>query len=153
MADVSTRIIDPLESMELRRSVLRPALPVGAEMPGDREPGVVHIGAFDGSTLASACLIFPESCPWQPGRPAWRLRSMATDPNRRGGGFGALVVAEAARVARAESAEILWCHARETALGFYARHGWQSYGEIFDTDIGPHQKMWLDLAGSESDEQ
>ncbi len=152
MPEVSARIIDPLQSLELRRAVLRPGLPVGAEMPGDHEPGVVHIGAFDGSTLTSACLIFPQACPWQPDRPAWRLRSMATEPRVRGDGFGALVVVEAERVVRQQSAEILWCLARETAIGFYARHGWQTHGEIFDTEIGPHQEMWLEIADQESGE-
>lgn len=146
MAEASARMIDPLESMELRRSVLRPNLAPGSALPGDDMFGVVHLGAFDGSTLASACLVFPEPCPWQPRRTAWRLRSMATDPDRRGAGFGALVLAEAERTARSRSAEILWCLARDSAVGFYQRHGWISYGPVFDTDLGPHQRMWVDLS-------
>lgn len=128
--------------------MLRPQLPVGAPMPGDDLAGVVHLGAFSGSTLASACLIFPEECPWRPGEPAWRLRSMASAPELRGHGFGALVLAEAARTAQDRSAEILWCLARESAVGFYLRYGWQAHGELFDTDLGPHQRMWLDLPAS-----
>lgn len=146
MGERTVRVIDRLESVELRRSVLRPLLPPGSVMPGDEVSDAVHIGAFQGSTLVSTCLIFPESCPWRPGEPAWRLRSMATDPAVRGDGFGALVVAEAARIARQNGADVLWCQAREAAIGFYARQGWQRHGELFDTDFGPHSEMALSLA-------
>ena len=145
MAQQTVRVLDPSESAELRRSVLRPALPAGSALPGDDVAGAVHLGAFDDSTLASACLIFAEPCPWRPGLPAWRLRSMATDPAVRGGGFGALVLAEAARIAKQHGARILWCLAREGAIGFYARHGWQGHGALFDTEFGPHQQMSIDL--------
>lgn len=148
MAELSVRMISPQESRELRRSVLRPQLPVDAPLPGDDLVGAIHLGAFDGSTLVSTCLVFPESCPWQPVRSAWRLRSMATAATLRGSGYGALVLTEAARTARSRSGEILWCLARETAIGFYARHGWLSYGTLFDTDYGPHQRMWLELTNS-----
>lgn len=148
MAQAHAQPIDPLQSMELRRSVLRPALPPGSPMPGDDEPGVIHLGAFDGSTLASACLIFPETCPWQPGRAAWRLRSMATDPGLRGKGFGSLVLDEAERTARTRAAELLWCLARDTAIEFYRRHGWTGHGPVFDTDLGPHLRMSIELAAS-----
>ena len=70
---------------------------------------------------------------------------MATDPQRRGSGAGSAMLAEARRIARADGAELLWCQARETAVGFYPRHGWTEFGELFDTEIGPHLRMWLRL--------
>lgn len=145
MPELTAAVIDAETSRELRRSVLRPGLPVGSTLPGDTDPGVVHLGAFAGSRLVSACLIFPEPCEWRPGDHAWRLRGMATDPGHRGGGAGSALLAEAGRVARADSATILWCLARETAIGFYARNGWQENGKLFDTELGPHLRMWLEL--------
>jgi GNAT superfamily N-acetyltransferase len=143
---LAVRQISAAESRELRRSVLRPGQPSGTEQPGEDQPGVVHIGAYDGEDLLSACLIFPEPCPWLPDEPAWRLRGMATDPQRRGAGAGTAVLHEAERVARAAGASLLWCQARETAIGFYLRHGWTPFSTLFDTEIGPHQRMWLRLA-------
>jgi GNAT superfamily N-acetyltransferase len=145
MTDTNPRPIPAQLSAELRRSVLRPNLAPGSALPGDDEPNVLHLGAFQGETLASACLIFPEPCPWFPQRRAWRLRSMATEPAARGVGLGRLLLIEAARQASAASAEILWCLAREGAVGFYLHSGWQGYGELFDTDLGPHLRMWQEL--------
>jgi GNAT superfamily N-acetyltransferase len=142
-----TRRITAADSRELRRSVLRPALPVGAELPGDDREGVVHLGAFRGDLLVSTCLICPEECPWQPGRTAWRLRGMATAEEHRGTGAGAAVLTEAAAVARAERAELLWCQARTGAVEFYRAHDWRVHGEVFENEVGPHLRMWLPLTG------
>jgi GNAT superfamily N-acetyltransferase len=143
---LSVRQIRAAESRELRRSVLRPGLPSGAEQPGEDQSGVVHVGAYDGEDLLSTCLIFPEPCPWLPDEPAWRLRGMATDPHHRGSGAGTAVLHETERIARAAGATVLWCLARETAVTFYLRHGWTTFHTVFDTDLGPHQRMWLRLA-------
>ncbi|HEV2887324.1 MAG TPA: GNAT family N-acetyltransferase [Jatrophihabitans sp.] len=142
---LSVRRIAAAESRELRRSVLRPSMPSGSEQPGEDRPGVVHLGAYDGQALLSACVIFPEPCPWLPGEHAWRLRGMATDPQRRGSGAGTAILHEARRIALADGATVLWCLARETAVGFYLRHGWAMFSTVFDTDLGPHQRMWLRL--------
>ncbi len=125
--------------------MLRPGCRAGRELPGEDQPGVVHLGAYDGQTLLSACLIFPEPCPWLPGEHAWRLRWMATDPQRRGSGAGTALLDEAQRIASADGATVLWCLARETAVGFYLRHGWTPFQTLFDTDLGPHQRMQLRL--------
>jgi GNAT superfamily N-acetyltransferase len=147
---LSVRRITAADSRELRRSVLRPGLPIGSTLPGDDEPGVVHLAAYDGDSLLSACLIFPEECPWLPGEHAWRLRGMATDPQRQGSGAATAVVAEAVRIASADSATALWCLARATAAGFYRRNGWTASHTVFDTELGPHLRMWLRLAATGS---
>jgi len=125
--------------------VLRPEFGPGAAMPGEDRPGTIPIAVFDGSRLVSACLIFPESCRWQPGRPAWRLRSMATEPEARGIGAGTAVLVGAVELTRSNGGELLWCEARESAVGFYLRNGWQLWGERFQTDHGPHRYMWTEV--------
>jgi GNAT superfamily N-acetyltransferase len=148
---LSVRRIPGAESRELRRSVLRPGLPSGVELPGEDQPGVVHLGAFQGPVLLSACLIFREQCPWSPEEHAWRLRGMATDPAYRGSGAGTAVLREAGRIAVEDGASLLWCLARETAVGFYLRQGWTTFSTVFDTDLGPHQRMWLRLGPARAD--
>jgi GNAT superfamily N-acetyltransferase len=142
LSQLTVRPIDPALSRELRRAVLRPKLPAGAEMPGDVRPGVVHLGAFDGPQLVSACLIYPEECPWLVGRTAWRLRSMATEPDARCSGAGSAILAAAARIVSDVGAQILWCLARDTAVGFYERNGFSSIGDLFAYGELTHLKMW-----------
>lgn len=144
MTERTVRVIDGNQGRELRRSVLRPHLDPQAFLPGDDLSDAIHLGAFDGSSLVSTCFIFPESCSWQPGRPAWRLRSMATDPAARGTGAGRSVLLAATGIARDHGAELLWCEAREPAVGFYQRCGWQLHGERF-VKVEPHRYMWIEL--------
>jgi predicted GNAT family N-acyltransferase len=137
-------IIDEQRTRELRRRILRPELPPDVPLPGDDVPTGVHFGAVDDDgTVVCTCFIYPDSCPWLPAAPAWHLRQMATRPDRRGEGHGAAVVEAAATHALAQGAEILWCNAREGAVGFYARLGFVGHGEIFTDERHqiPHLQM------------
>lgn len=129
----------PLEEIfELRWSVLRTGLPrATAQYPEDADPRVFHLAAREsGGTVVCCGTFFPEPLD---GTPAWRLRGMATSPERRGQGIGgrlleAGVAAVAARVGR-----LLWCNGRVSAADFYQRHGFVITGRAFDVPpIGPH---------------
>ncbi|WP_346621762.1 GNAT family N-acetyltransferase [Blastococcus montanus] len=63
---------------------------------------------------------------------------MATDPPVRGAGVGrALVEHGLARLA-----DLVWCDARTSAVGFYERTGSRVVGEEFDKPgLGPHVGM------------
>lgn len=149
MPDAPTvTVVDETRTRELRRSVLRPTLEVGAPLPGDDVPGAVHLGAVDADgTVACTCFVYADPCLWLPGRPAWHLRQMATRPDRRGAGLGAAVVAAALEQVRAHGAQILWCNARETAVGFYERQGLERHGGVFTDERHeiPHVRMWREL--------
>ena len=149
MPQWTAEVIQSQVSRELRRSVLRPHYAVDAALPGDDRPQAVHLGAFapagDDRVLASACLIFPEQCPWLPTATGWQLRSMATDPAWRGAGAGAEILRAARQIATDAGATVLWCKAREPAIPFYRRNGFAEFGELFDTELGPHRRMWCEL--------
>ena len=119
---------------DLRRRVLRPHTPPDQyHWPAEPEPGVVHLGAFRGARLVGTASLYPEA--------GWRLRAVAVEPDCRGQGIGTALVA--AIQARADAAGYaLWCNARDSALGFYARLGWTVDGPGFTSpDIGPHHVM------------
>jgi GNAT superfamily N-acetyltransferase len=153
---VTVGVIDEALTRELRRSVLRPELPAGSALPGDDLPGAVHLGAAadgdgdgDGDvTVLSTCFLYPDPCPWLPGRPAWHLRQMATLPHRRGEGLGGAVLDAAVAYAHEAGAELLWCNARERAVPFYLRHGFAPHGPIFSDErhTVPHQRLWRELS-------
>lgn len=142
-------VVDPATTRELRRSVLRPHLGRGDALPGDDLPDAVHLGARDDDgTVIGTCFVHPEPCLWRPDLPgAWRLMQMATAPERRGQGVGAAVLNAAVDYARGQGAPALWCNARQTAVPFYARHGFRGHGEVFlDPQAIPHLRMARELA-------
>jgi GNAT superfamily N-acetyltransferase len=152
-AVVSSLVVRPArvdEIFPLRHAVLRPGRPVTYSVYSEDE-GAVHIGAWDDGMLVGCATVFPD--PWAgslgwPAEPAaWRLRGMAVDPSRQGGGIGGQVLASAVDAAREAEAPLLWANARTTALRFYARHGWEVAGEEFVTpDTGlPHFPILLAL--------
>lgn len=105
--------------------------------PGDHDETTRHVGAFENG-ICIGCATFLKS-EWE-GQPAWKLRGMAVDPARQRQGIGR------ALLAFAESTEIgisvVWCNARETAVGFYTKTGWSVASDRFDVPgIGWHYRM------------
>lgn len=70
--------------------------------------------------------------------PRWQLRGMAVGPEHQGKGLGAELLAGI----EAAVGEPLWCNARDSALPFYEKQGWEVRGEGFEIQgIGPHHRM------------
>ena len=130
----------------LRRAVLRPD---GGEVAwaGDEDPTTFHLAARAGERVVGVVRFSPGPCTWRPdSRAPWQLRGMATDPAVRGAGAGrALVVDGLVRVA-SRGGDLVWCHARTTAAGFYERLGFSVVTDPYDRPgIGPHVGMLIDL--------
>jgi predicted GNAT family N-acyltransferase len=91
--------------------------------------------------------ITPEPCPGGGDPDDFRIRGMATDPDRgRGQGVGGALLRACLDHARAAGATRVWCNARSPARGFYARAGFAVDGDEFPiADIGPHFLMVLVL--------
>lgn len=138
------RVVTAADTAPLRREVLRGGRPV--PLPGDDDPTAVHVGAYEGERLVATGNVRPEPAPWAPEHEAWRLRGMATAPDRRGAGLGAAVLDALVRHCREHGGGQLWCNARTPALRFYERAGFVTVGEPWeDPEIGPHVRMVLDL--------
>jgi GNAT superfamily N-acetyltransferase len=134
------RRVSAEDTADLRRRVLRGGRPVA--LPGDDDPTVFHVGAYDGGRLVGTGNVRREPAPWAPDVPAWRLRGMATEPERRGEGVGAAVLEALLEHCQAEGGGELWCNARTPARSFYLRAGFTEVGEEWvDPEIGPHVRM------------
>jgi GNAT superfamily N-acetyltransferase len=132
----------------LRQRVLRAGQPPGsARFDVEDRPTTASFAARDpDGTVVGTAVVYPSACPWLPGRAAWRLRGMATDPPRQGQGIGGKVLAKALAFVVAEGGEVVWCNARTPAQRFYERAGFVTHGESWDDPaIGPHVAMWRDL--------
>lgn len=137
----------PAETMPLRAAVLRPGGD-SAAMPGDEDPATIHLAArtVDGRVVGVA-RFSPAPCPWRPeARAPWQLRGMATDETVRGSGAGRALIDEGLRRVSGRGGDLVWCHARVRAQGFYDRMGFRTVTEPYDRPpIGDHVGMVISL--------
>jgi ribosomal protein S18 acetylase RimI-like enzyme len=148
---VNVEVVPATVTSELRRAVLRPQWPAGARMHGDDDPSAVHLAARDDAgELLGACVLIARPCPARPDiLGAWQLRGMATVAQHRGEGVGTALTEAAVNEVRRRGGELVWCDARESAIGFYARRGFTGTGEIYaHPETGaPHLMMYRELSG------
>jgi predicted GNAT family N-acyltransferase len=128
--------ITAAQTHPLRLSVLRFDTPTKVvEFAEDAWPGAIHLALrVDGELVAVSS--------WVPrphdDRPAVQLRGMATSRALQGHGLGGVLL-EAGCARMAERGETLvWANARDAALAFYLRHGFETVGDGF---IDPHTPL------------
>lgn len=122
----------------LRFEVLRKPLgmPPGSE-ENAAEARVEHCVAVDSGGEVVGCVLWLVD---DDGR-AGKLLQMAVADARRGEHIGARLVRELERHVAARGVGLVRMHARESALGFYAKLGYETYGDPF-TEVGiPHRYM------------
>lgn len=146
VADLHTRLVqvrqvDPADTRELRKSVLRPHQSVD-ELAAEEHPSAVWFAAMADEVVGSVSISEEPPPGEQDGSSPVRLRSMATSEAMRGRGLGQVLLAAAVTRARKEGGDVLWCNARIAAVEFYRRAGFAETSEPFDVpDTGPHVQM------------
>lgn len=125
--------IEAAQTHDLRRRVLRGGRDEHLVFPEDALPGAFHLGARPGpgKPLVAVASFAPEATPHRPARQAARLRGMVTEPDLQGQGYGRRLLAEAVTRLRADGFDVLWANARDSAVGFYDRLGFEVVGEGF----------------------
>ena len=142
-------VVEAGETHDLRRRVLREGRPdAEVEWPEDVWPDAFHLAvrAEPGGAPLAVATLFPDPTPLRPGRPAWRLRGMAVDPDLQGHGHGRRLIAAAIPALGERGAAVLWANARDTAVGFYERLGFTVSGPGFLLRDQPHHVVLLDLS-------
>jgi GNAT superfamily N-acetyltransferase len=73
---------------------------------------------------------------------------MATARHLQGSGIGAEILAAGAAWARRDGAQLIWANARDAALDFYLRNGFEVVGDGFVEAVTnlPHHRVILPLA-------
>lgn len=138
------------ETHPLRRSVLRTGTRSDVvEFEGDDLPTTFHLGARTGTgELVGISTWMQRAYPDRPAQVGYQVRGMATDPTHRGSGAGAAMLRAGVERCRELGADVVWARARDTALGFYERHGFTTVGLGYtDLTTGlPHHDIVLDLS-------
>ena len=118
------------DTRDLRRRVLRDGTASDVvEFDGDRLQTTFHLGVRDDDGVPVAISTWMER-PY-PDRPAdrgYQLRGMATSPEQRNTGLATALLAAGIAVCRSRDAVVVWARARDTALTFYQRHGFEIAG-------------------------
>ncbi|WP_338777615.1 GNAT family N-acetyltransferase [Streptomyces sp. DG1A-41] len=109
------------------------------------DPGAVHVLAVreDGVPLGTGRLLLGEAAVAQTGADSavGSLGRLAVAAHARGLGVGVALVRAIEDAARARGLAAVDLHAQTHALGFYARLGYEAYGQEYLEAGIPHQAM------------
>jgi GNAT superfamily N-acetyltransferase len=122
--------------LDLRDRILRQ--PLGLNFTEEQflaEKNDIHLAALYEGIPIGCLVLTPQS------KTKIKFRQMAIEAIYRGRGFGKLLLDRAENIARDLSYCHIFLHARETAVGFYQKSGYQTIGELFIEVTIPHQKM------------
>lgn len=116
------------QTYPLRLDVLRADTPGRAvAFTEDDWPGTLHLGVREADDIVAISTWIPRPFGDEP---AVQLRGMASAAHAQGRGLGSLLLAAGCERA-ASVAPLVWARARDTALGFYLRHGFSIDGAGF----------------------
>ncbi|MFN5334548.1 MAG: GNAT family N-acetyltransferase [Bacteroidota bacterium] len=124
------------QMIQLRLDVLRK--PLGLSFSLDelqKEKDDILLGAFEEEQLLACCALTPVD------NATIQLRQMAVQNNLQGRGVGAILLRFAENIARDRGYSYMSMHARDTATGFYEKHGYETEGDLFYEVTIPHFKM------------
>ena len=118
-----------VQTHPLRLDVLRRGTPSrDVAFREDDLPSTLHLGVeVDGVVVAVSTWI-RNPYPDMPSTVGAQLRGMATAPEMRGHGIGGLLLVTGVERMFASGCDLVWAHARDTALTFYERHGFVRRG-------------------------
>lgn len=124
------------QMVQLRNDILRK--PLGLSFTPEeleKEKGEILIGAFEEEKMLGCCMLITQD-------PATvRLRQMAVLNNVQGKGIGKALMQFAENIARDRGFRKMTMHARQTAIGFYEKLGYQVSGDQFEEVSIPHYIM------------
>lgn len=113
---------------------------------GDNDELTFHLGAFVDKKLVSVASFYFESNEKFPDTNQYRLRGMATLPDHQGQGLSSALLRTAFPVIKQNQCSLLWCNAREKAMGFYTKVGFVASGDHFSIpNIGKHLLMSIEI--------
>ena len=139
--EISCRLIEHnsaayREMVALRYRVLRE--PLGLNFTPEQlaaESSDVLIGAYSGERIVGSLILTRQS------EQAAQMRQVAVEEILQGRGIGRIMLEFAEQEAKKRGIAEITLHARETALPFYERLGYTSFGESFQEVGLPHLEM------------
>ncbi|PKP39344.1 MAG: N-acetyltransferase [Bacteroidetes bacterium HGW-Bacteroidetes-15] len=102
-----------------------------------------HVGVFKNEEIVGIGTFLQQQNEKFEAKNQYRLRAMATSAKVRGENFGKKIIDFALVELKKRNVELLWCDAREVALGFYEKMGFKTTGDFYEIPIiGKHKLMY-----------
>lgn len=141
---IKVKQISVEETYSLRIKILRDGAARDYKFVGDQADDTFHVGAFHKHTCIgiATCVKnlnkhFPDI------KNQYQLRGMAVDIDFQGKEVGKQIIDFTLQSLKAKQCKLLWCNAREHAVDFYKKMGFQVIGKRFMIPkVGPHFAMW-----------
>lgn len=124
------------EAVELRETILRK--PLGSAFSADElaeEKSHIHITGYANEELVATAVLVPEAG-------QMKMQRVVVDNSARNAGIGTDMIRFCEDLAKQhEDVHVMYCHARDSAVRFYAKNGYEPDGDYFPEDGIPHLKM------------
>lgn len=140
----SIKQITSKDTFAVRLPVLRPGKPVeSCVFDGDDLSTTVHFGIYQDENLAGVISIFKADTDLLTQNNQFQIRGMAVLDSHQKRGLGDRLVKAAEDYIISQNGTAIWFNAREVAVGFYNKMGYEIIGTPFTIgDIGVHHVMY-----------
>ncbi|MBX9571230.1 MAG: GNAT family N-acetyltransferase [Candidatus Obscuribacterales bacterium] len=128
------------ETVALRNEILR--RPLGLVFNAEdleRETDSTHIACYLNGSLAGCLILEPDP------HGGLKMRQVAVSKEHQGCGIGKAMVQFSEQFARENNFTKIHMNARDTAVEFYLRLGYEIEGEPFEEVTIPHRHMFKDI--------
>lgn len=144
---IEIRKISALETIAVRHPILRKGKPIeSCHFEGDDLTTTQHFGLYQNDKLEGVISLFENNSPLFKEMHQSQIRGMAVLENNQGKGFGRQLVEHAEKTLKLQNIDLIWFNARENAVGFYQKTGYEIIGNSFDIPgVGIHNVMWKKL--------
>ena len=120
------------EVLVLRMSVLRDGTPSqDPRYADDDAEGSVNLGIRESGILVACSTWLPRPWPLDQSAPATQLRGMAVAKHLQSKGLGNILLQAGITRAKTLESTYVWARARDRALYFYERNGFETIGDQF----------------------
>ncbi|MGB5418163.1 GNAT family N-acetyltransferase [Algibacter sp.] len=110
---------------------------------GDNLETTIHLGIFIDTKIVGICSFFKNQNTNLQNVSQYQLRGMAVLKTHQGKNLGKIILKHGEQLLKEKNTKIIWCNAREVAVPFYEKTGYQITGNPFNiSDIGLHYMMW-----------
>ena len=144
---LAVKMIKEIQSSEtylVRQEVLRKGKPLETcHFEGDDAKTTTHFGIELNEKIIGIISVYQVNSQLFDIENQFQIRGMAVLNEFQGNGFGSQLLAEAENYCTSQKASVIWFNAREKAVPFYKKSGYQTKGDSFEIpEVGIHFIMF-----------